>query len=532
MNSTFHIFSFFLPLFLVHQVNISETEFFNSHSIGNGGAVSALGSHLIVQNTRFHGCSSGGSGGALHVSSASSQQFDSVTGLLQEETFRSQILIQGCWFVNCSCALQGAGVSLEGATASILSSEFEGCMSGGYGGGLASGDSKSTLQNVIFRRNVAADGGGGLYFSSSAISPNHVPEFLDYSSESELCGDGRNVADYGSCLASSPWKLQVRRSAATDFEDRQRSVGQPEMEIRFLAQMLDFYGNHLVTDSTSQILVKTPASSRNMTVLAKTETMNRGSIELVVQAWYNFENITSADWEMASSALHPEGAVFNAPALSQRIDFFAIPKGGGETISTHHELAMAGGSGVCPAGQVFYISADLQGGCKACPEGKYSINPVFSQRGQIHGFRSDVLVFDSLCLPCPSGAKCAGGTSFEPNTPQSVWEENGYVWKLRACPRGYRKMVCSPATALAQDDTSCPWDHAWQRCEQCAAGKFILNSSDHTSICRDCPTNAKCQVPSSGRIVEPIPSLFSFFRFLVPGLRCPCLAFRVLSGVS
>lgn len=474
-------------------MNISDTEFSDSRSVGNGGAIAALGTDLHVQTTRFHGCSSSGSGGAVHAVTASSQNFDPATGSLQEEIFRSRVSMQECHFVNCSCALQGAGASLAGSDAFIASSQFVGCVSKGSGGGIAFSDSKSSLRNNTFQLNVAADGGGGLFFASSVTSLEQVPDFGG-SSEVDLCGKDGNFAGYGNCRASSPWTLQVGRSEAEDSKDRQKSVGQPEIEMRFFAQMLDFYGNHLVADSSSQILVliRTPLD-QNLTVLAKTETMNGGRVELAAKAFYNFKNLTSADWEMATSELYPFGAVFKAPARSQKIDFVAILSGG-QTITTQHEVSMPGGSEVCPLGHVFYISDARKGGCKACPEGKYSINPVFAPKGARGKIQStDIAVFENLCLPCPAGATCRGGASFEPNNEQSIWVSDEHAWKLLACPRGHRKMVCPPG--LEDASKPCMWDHDWQRCEPCAAGKFILNSSDHTSVCRDCPTSAKCQVP-------------------------------------
>ena len=334
---------------------------------------------------------------------ASSQQFDHSAGSLQEAIRTPKLRIQACQFLNCSAGTAGGGVSYVGAIANISSSEFMSCVSGGPGGGAACADSVSALDNLSFWGNVAADGGGGLHFSSSGTALEHVPLFADQLSEGqESCGNGNgNVAGFGDCFASSPWKLRVRRILGAEVQSEESSVGQPGVEMRFLVTMLDYYGNHLVSDSSSRIEVKIASTQKpNISVVAKTETMAFGSVEIAVDVFFTFANITARDWQSAPSEMFPDGAVFLAPARAQEICFVALLRSGDESIAACHALFMRGGGAVCPAGHVFSTSQALLGGCKACPEGKYSINPVFSPHGRRWQFQHDLAVFQSFCLPC------------------------------------------------------------------------------------------------------------------------------------
>jgi len=131
----------------------------------------------------------------------------------------------------------------------------------------------------------------------------------------------------------------------------------------------------------------------------------------------------------------------------------------------------------------------------------------------------------------PAGATCAGGSSFRPTTSQSVWSKSSqYFWQLVSCPAGHRMVVCRPSGASAVNPASgeneaCAWDHASQQCEQCPEGKFVLNSSDYRSECRECPATATCEVrpprprplsclrlmPLRWRIKAPLPRMLSVF---------------------
>ena len=141
------------------QVAVLDSTFSHSTSSVSGGAISAVGSSLVVSNSRFVNCTALSAGGAI-----SGVQLEAY---LKERTI-TEIDIQACVFVGCSSSGMGGAVSAQrGSLVSILSSDFRNCKAGTVGGAIsARTDSFTQILNSSFDLNTAlGSGGGGLHLS-------------------------------------------------------------------------------------------------------------------------------------------------------------------------------------------------------------------------------------------------------------------------------------------------------------------------------------------------------------------------------
>ena len=152
----------------------------------------------------------------------------------------------------------------------------------------------------------------------------------------------------------------------------------------------------------------------------------------------------------------------------------------------------------CPAGYETWTTQE-QGSeemqqCHKCLESQYIIDPDLY-----------------ACQKCPPGLKCKGDSEVVPVVKKSTWTADDGVYKLTACPTGYRKLSteggwdqhkCEPCA----DGTECVLD-VCDTCTACTAGKY--KDAPGTQACRACPPNtynpdinskalANCQACPSG----------------------------------
>lgn len=101
--------------------------------------------------------------------------------------------------------------------------------------------------------------------------------------------------------------------------------------------------------------------------------------------------------------------------------------------------------------------------CQACQDFEYIVNPK-----------------GGMCLPCPVGAICVGGSRFEgrDNSRWAISPSNPNQYDLVGCPEGF-KMIVSPPEE--------------QQCQACNTGEYILDPNDPNAVCQLCPSAAANQ---------------------------------------
>ena len=140
----------------------------------------------------------------------------------------------------------------------------------------------------------------------------------------------------------------------------------------------------------------------------------------------------------------------------------------------------------CPAGyemktQEEQGSVDLQE-CQKCLQSQYIIDPNVDQ-----------------CTKCPIGLSCQGDAGFTPVVQDSVWEPEGGIYRLKACPTGYSRQSLDDQLDL-QQCRPCEkgFECTAKICEQC----FECNPGHYkavagTEACSGCPQNTYRTTPGA-----------------------------------
>ena len=238
--------------------------------------------------------------------------------------------------------------------------------------------------------------------------------------------------------------------------------------------------------------------------------LHKGSLDFEFLAAVRFENISESDLEPASDSGFNNAHIFRPAQRSQPI-YFRAEISDDLWIAQRHLLTVPGGRDVCPRGSVFggYEEwlGEVEWYCVECPEKSYTVCPTFlPSPSSTTVFSSEQDLVENLCLRCPDGAECKGGDSFAPKLSLSRWLQTEYLWKLVACPEGYRMIWGEQG--VGQDNYGTSWDHDVQSCQKCGPGTFVLNSSSPFETCRLCPKNAQC-VDGKPPIFNPVTASLS-----------------------
>ena len=181
------------------NVSINFCNFVDLHGSGYGGAVSAFGSHVYIEQSKFVNCSSHYGGGAIWVSAFQSPYGSKLkrnTGVEISDTsfldcssegsggaimisslFSSDeilnVLIQRTTFQGCSSKGDGGGISVEGniSACTVIASNFSECNSLGSGGAISVKSGGLEMGTVKMKKNIAEGlGGGGLHMVHARVS--------------------------------------------------------------------------------------------------------------------------------------------------------------------------------------------------------------------------------------------------------------------------------------------------------------------------------------------------------------------------
>jgi hypothetical protein len=145
----------------------------------------------------------------------------------------------------------------------------------------------------------------------------------------------------------------------------------------------------------------------------------------------------------------------------------------------------------CPAGSLVVNASSDGQNCLQCLPGTFSFSST-------DNCGKDSCV-ERECNQCPAGARCAGGSKFEPLIQGSVWEKvlegNTIRMRLQACPPGH-VLVRSPARPEADECVKClPNTYMVQQASY-VTGKGVSSSAallqNGLELCLTCPAGSIC----------------------------------------
>ncbi len=203
-------------------MQIESTDFYNSQSLGSGGAISAAGATVIIRTARFINCSSEGDGGGAIAATdffcyGSTKAINTTIkivdslfnrcvsrgsgGAILVTSTSATLSIFGSEFTACQSKKSGGALAaLDGGTATATNSIFSGNIAHGYGGGaLYARNAQLTLHGVSARKNLATEGGGGALYWTGQKPPSVIPWCMQgtYPDHTFVCSP-RNCTE--SCL--------------------------------------------------------------------------------------------------------------------------------------------------------------------------------------------------------------------------------------------------------------------------------------------------------------------------------------------
>ena len=502
------------------QVLIFNSEFENLYTVGSGGVISAVGSHVNIAGSKFFNCSVDMSGGAIFASSfqsSGSEQAVDTNVEIQSSSFVScmakvsggavhaaslptalpapvSIKTSNSSFLSCSSATGGA-VYITGAYAKavLLASNYSFCTARLTGGALSASDSSSLISDslILGRNSAQGAGGGAIYLNNAIISPQNITCFgnsapsggggalywegiLPPNVKQETICPATNMAEnyavYGSCIASNFKALRAASLISSGSAALFPGIAYP-----FSVMKLDFYGQVIATDDTSLLQVLVAADS---TLRGDPSVLILGqSIVRMSQGLANLSIALEPSFRVVDCQLGV-AQVTHAPLI-----YFAGEDSEASIASTMNsallQLSLAAGSAVCPAGYILgmdrasSVSMGLprKGACSICKAGTYSVNPL---KGLTNS--------DPSCLNCPLGGDCSKGGN---NVVFSIgqWIISDGMYQLVECPNGYQLVNYAVLGTFSHDN---------QRCLACSAGEYILNTSNPGVTCQPCPIGAIC----------------------------------------
>ena len=471
-----------------------------SSSTGSGGAISAVGSNILLSGSVVSDCFALNEGGGVYAG-----------GLYcygEHYYAKNSIQVLGSTFFRCRAETSGGGAmfSTDLIIGQVHNSSFELCTSS-LGGAIATNEAFMNLSSSAFRNCTAGAGGGALYGSNAAIS-THESDYEECSSEKGggavfvvnttfidfaslykdnvavggggavlwhgsvapnttigcarespdsradgLCCVG-NQAGYGQCVASTYKYLAV------DGIPRPEAAVYPGLPFTVTIWKKDFYNQTVLSDSTSVLQAMMSKYASAGSALSVTGVAIGSFQKGMALLSITLRPIVSSI-DMARKVV-----VFS----SSTYIYFAGLDADDRTSQSRMQSAMflinfANGSGICPGGYVLQLDQTGAASCTYCQPGTYSLDPL---TGKLPGALP-------ACLNCPLGSVCNGGSSVHLSLGR--WESVDSRYVLVDCPNG---------TALVGSGIA-----EVQQCIPCGDNQYILNPK--TTPCVNCPVGGICK---------------------------------------
>ena len=482
-------------------------------SSGFGGAISVIGSKVILESSQFANCSSEGGGGCVSISGSQSQGryaprnttlsiVSSSFKLCNSQNLGGAILassnalstnhfvllqIASSNFSSCTSLTNGGAVSALGSAvvAVALDSSFDLCYASNSGGAIAA-DNQATLviRRLLCNGNEAAGlGGGAIYVRTSFLHLEHcvcvgnaassggggallwdgdILSPYDFtSSDNLLCVEQTNVAKYGPCFASKYSFLQVNGLPQGD------SPAYAGSNIRLQVIKKDIYNQTIVTDSMS-ILQTLDFISRTF-VSAVSPAISGKSIVNLQEGVAIFDiNVNP----VFSKSDYIDGIAFleqNTSIYFRGIDSEQVLQANMQSVPA--VLAMASNVSVCPKGYILVLDSFGRGSCSECSAGTYSIYPL-----------AGIPSGKASCLTCPPLTTCSAGANITFSL--GSWQVINGIYRLVGCP---------PMHQLVNSINGV-FNHDIQQCVACQTDQYILDSNNSAFSCQSWTYNAYVEV--------------------------------------
>ena len=478
------------------KAKIAQSTFLNLHSFSSGGAISAVGSSLLIVDSQFSNCSSELGGGSVWISAyqcygnraMSSTYIDSsdfdhssskgpggaiyVTGQLVAVT------VMRSTFNSCLSESAGGAISISDlAELEISASRFEYNVALGLGGGalhvqnaslyLAGSTCVTTAKYTEecakksnFSGNSAPVGGGGALFLQGSIN---LIECAGPGGNCSFC-IRNNSALYGSCVATDCKRIQLIQISEVMY---------PGIDFSVVVTKMDAYNHTIYSDSSSMLEVYSvvnmvngnsqPSSSPFNFISGNTVVkLQRGKAVFSINIQPTFSNIS---FEKSLTSLESTPLLYFKGIDSQTMRVMH---------SEVFSLPLSSGKAVCPPGYVLSQNEDEANGfavCTFCKPGTYSLDPLAPAPGS----RSKA----PSCFNCPAGGNCLDGGNHV-NFSVGVWVVSNAMYILRSCPQGHQLVNSSTNLKV--------FSHDLQECLACPSGQYIV--SPNSGTCQNCPKGA------------------------------------------
>lgn len=157
---------FGITCFFPGSIELVGNRFVGNEASDNGGAIWFAGTLARVVRNRFVQNVSGGYGGAIFGG------WCGICGVARAE------LVRGNLFVRNHAEYIGGAIWLQGNIGRLVRNDFRGNSAGFYGGALAldfiTADYRRIVRGNFITRNVAGEGGGGIFLSCSSLSRSAI----------------------------------------------------------------------------------------------------------------------------------------------------------------------------------------------------------------------------------------------------------------------------------------------------------------------------------------------------------------------
>jgi len=293
-----------------------------------------------------------------------------------------------------------------------------------------------------------------------------------------MCSDS-NEANYGGCMASSYFKLEVVGLPST------ANPAFPGISFNLNVLKLDAYNHVIITDSSSIIQMYAVHSKDIEIGGGSAPTILGNSIIRMSRGQANFSVAIKPTYSNNKNNLQTPFAIQSSIVFFNGFDSYSY--NAGQTVmmeSDMKDIEFSNGSDICPLGFILsFDGADATnshrlGKCSFCNPGTYSVSPLFSATSS----------GDPSCLDCPVSGNCSAGGSTVLFS-QGEWSISKGIYLLTNCPSGYELLnaIGGVFSQAAQHCVLCP---ATFYCDgtttrfSCPSGSFSLPGSNSSRDCK------------------------------------------------
>ena len=310
---------------------------------------------------------------------------------------------------------------------------------------------------VISQRNLTPT----ILTQMDKVAPHRRQSHLD---RYMIC-DSSNIAAYGQCIASTYQDLHIF------YLPTESNPAFPGLEFQIVVNKKDFYGQTIVTDSSSLLQVFVVKRTANISSFILGTTVVQ---MLLGEAFFSISMkpiFRMVSYSLGSTQLKSEVSIYVSG-----IDSEALLN---ENMRSKNSIVyLSNGTGVCPQGYVLNLESSplilegQSGTCLFCKAGTYSVSPL---KGPL---RDD----EPACLNCPLGGDCAvGGQDVKFSVGE--WISSDGIYRLVSCPPGFQLQNFISGASFSQDV---------QICVKCTTDQYIMNSNNPNFRCMKCPVGANC----------------------------------------